>query len=318
MNRRLWLQTTASLAASPNAFAQSPQGKILVGFSAGGSIDLLARQVAEGLSNRLGRPFIVENRVGAAGRIAIEATKNAKPDGDTLLVCPQGPLTLFPYVFKNLKFDPFKDLAPIARLSTFDVAIGLGPATSADTIQKFVAWLKANPAKANFGSSGQGTLLHFTGISFSQKIGVRLTHVAYKGAAPAVADLMAGSVPMVVAPMSDMLEYHKVGRLKMVAITSAQRSILAPDVPTLKESDIDVEVPGWFALYGPASMPAEEVKARHKIVAETLGQTNVKERLLRMGMISAVLSPEDTLKAQKSEHLMWGPLVKSSGFSPED
>ena len=145
-----------------------------------------------------------------------------------------------------------------------------------------------------------------------------LTHVAYKGAAPAVADLMAGSVPMVVAPMSDMLEYHKVGRLKMVAITSAQRSILAPDVPTLKESDIDVEVPGWFALYGPASMPAEEVKARHKIVSETLGQTNVKERLLRMGMISAVLSPEDTLKAQKSEHLMWGPLVKSSGFSPED
>jgi tripartite-type tricarboxylate transporter receptor subunit TctC len=322
MNRRHWLQATAFLSASiPGAklaHAQSAQGKILVGFSAGGSVDLLARQVAEGFSNRLGKAFIVENRVGAAGRLAIDATKSAKPDGDTLLVCPQGPLTLFPYIFKNLKFDPFKDLSPIARLSTFDVAIGLGPGSGTDTMQKFVAWAKANPDKANFGSSGQGTLLHFTGISISQKTGVPLTHIAYKGAAPAVADLMASSVPMVVAPMSDMLEYHKAGRLKIAAITSAQRSVLAPDVPTLKELNIDVEVPGWFALYGPAGIPVEEVKKRHQVVAEILGQAAVKERLLRMGMVSALLSPEDTAKAQRSEHLMWGPLVKASGFTPED
>jgi tripartite-type tricarboxylate transporter receptor subunit TctC len=160
--------------------------------------------------------------------------------------------------------------------------------------------------------------LHFTGISIAQKTAATLTHVAYKGAAPAVIDLMAGSVPMVVAPMSDMLEYHRAGRLKIAAITSAQRSVLAPDVPTLKELDIDVEVPGWFALYGPAGMPTDDVKRRYQIVAETLGQSSVKERLLRMGMVSAVLSPEDTSKAQRNEHLMWGPLVKASGFTPED
>jgi tripartite-type tricarboxylate transporter receptor subunit TctC len=319
MNRRQTLQTLALMGSSGTAaWAQSAQGKVLVGFSAGGSVDLLARQVAEGLSSRSGRTFIVENRVGAAGRLAIEATKAAKPDGDTLLVCPQGPLTLFPYVFKNLKFDPFKDLTLIARLTTFDVAIGLGPASGADSIQKFIAWAKANPSKANFGSSGQGTLLHFTGTTIGQKTGVPLTHVPYKGAAPAVADLLAGSVPMVVAPMSDMLEYHKAGRLKMVAITSAQRSPLAPDIPTLKESDIDVEVPGWFALCGPAGIPVDELKRRHQMVAEVMSQTSVKERMLRMGMISAVLTPEESLKAQRNEYAMWGPMVKASGFTPED
>jgi tripartite-type tricarboxylate transporter receptor subunit TctC len=319
MDRRQTLQALALLGcAGTPAWAQGAQGKILVGFSAGGSVDLLARQVAEGLSSRLGRPFIVENRVGAAGRLAIDATKTSKPDGDTLLVCPQGPLTLFPYIFKNLKFDPFKDLTPIARLTTFDVAIGLGPASGVDTIQKFVAWAKANPSKANFGSSGQGTLLHFTGTSIGQKTAVPLTHVPYKGAAPAVADLLAGSVPMVVAPMSDMLEYHKAGRLKIVAITSHQRSPLAPEIPTLKESDIDVEVPGWFALYGPSGIPVDEVKRRSQLVAEVMNQTSVKERMLRMGMISAVLTPEETLRVQRNEHAMWGPMVKASGFTPED
>jgi tripartite-type tricarboxylate transporter receptor subunit TctC len=209
---------------------------VLVGFAAGGSLDILARIAAEELSSRLGKQFIVENKIGASGRLAVEGTKNAKPDGDTLLICPQGPLTLFPYIFKNLKFDPFKDLTPIARLSTFDVAISVGPASGADSIQKFASWAKNNPEKANFGSSGAGTLLHFTGISLAQKMGASLTHVGYKGSAPAVVDLMAGTILMVVSPMSDVLENHKAGRMKILAISSPHRSVLAPDVPTLKES----------------------------------------------------------------------------------
>jgi tripartite-type tricarboxylate transporter receptor subunit TctC len=320
-NRRRFVQGTATFTLStllPHSLAQSGNGKVLVGFAAGGSLDILARIAAEGLSTKLGKQFIVENKAGASGRLAIESTKSAKPDGETLLVCPQGPLTLFPYIFKNLKFDPFKDLTPIARLSTFDVAISVGPLSGVDSFQKFSAWVKANPEKANFGSSGAGTLLHFTGISLAQKIGAPMTHVGYKGSAPAVVDLIAGSVPMVVSPLSDVLEHHKAGRVKVIAISSSQRSVLAADIPTLKEVGVDVEVPGWFALYGPAGMPSDLVKKYNQALAETLAPSAVKDRLNKMGMISAVISPEDTLQVQRKEHLMWGPLVKSSGFTPED
>jgi tripartite-type tricarboxylate transporter receptor subunit TctC len=320
-NRRRFVQgaTASTLSvALPLSRAQSGNGKVLVGFAAGGSLDLLARIAAEGLSTKLGKQFIVENKIGASGRLAVEGTKSAKPDGETLLVCPQGPLTLFPYIFKNLKFDPFKDLTPIARLSTFDVAISVGPSSGTDSIQKLISWVKANPEKANFGSSGAGTLLHFTGISFAQKIGAPMIHVGYKGSAPAVVDLIAGSVPMVVSPLSDVLEHHKAGRLKVVAISSPQRSALAADIPTLKEVGIDVEVPGWFALYGPAGMPTDLVKKYNQALAETLAPPAVKDRLNKMGMVSAVISPDDTLQVQRKEHLMWGPLVKASGFTPED
>jgi tripartite-type tricarboxylate transporter receptor subunit TctC len=312
------------MSAAQQIFAQTNPaniggtGKVLVGFAAGGSLDILARIAAEGLSSKLGKPFIVENKIGASGRLAVEGTKAAKPDGDTLLVCPQGPLTLFPYIFKNIKFDPFKDLTAIARLATFDVAISLGPLSGADSLQKFIAWVKANPDKANFGSSGAGTLLHFTGISLSQKIGVPLTHVGYKGSAPAVVDLIAGSVPMVVSPLSDVLENHKAGRVKVVAVSSPQRSLLAPEIPTLKELGIDVEVPGWFALYGPAAMPVDLVKRYNQALVDTLAPQAVKDRLNKMGMVSAVISAEDTSQVQRREHLMWGPLVKASGFTPED
>jgi tripartite-type tricarboxylate transporter receptor subunit TctC len=319
--RRRFIQGTTATACSlalPMARAQTNNGKVLVGFAAGGSLDLLARIAAEGLSTKLGKQFIVENKTGASGRLAVEGVKSAKPDGETLLVCPQGPLTLFPYIFKNLKFDPFKDLTPIARLSTFDVAISIGPLSGVDNIQRFVSWVKSNPEKANFGSSGAGTLLHFTGISFAQKIGASLTHVGYKGSAPAVVDLIAGSVPMVVSPLSDVLEHHKAGRLKVIAVSSPQRSLLAADVPTLKEVGIDVEVPGWFALYGPPAMPADLVKKYNQAAADTLAPPAIKERLNKMGMVSAVISPEETSQLQRKEHAMWGPLVKASGFTPED
>jgi tripartite-type tricarboxylate transporter receptor subunit TctC len=310
--------SAASLPFSQTAWAQGATGKILVGFAAGGSLDLLARQTAEALSAGSGKTYIVENKVGASGRLAVDAVKAAKPDGDTLLVCPQGPLTLFPYVFKELKFDPFRDIAPICRLTTFDVAITVGTASGTDTLPKFLAWAKSNPTKANFGSSGAGTLLHFTGVSVAQRSGTALTHVGYKGSAPAVADLIAGSVPMVVTPLSDVLEYHKAGRVKVIAVSSPRRSPLAPDVPTLKESGVDLEVPGWFALYGPTGMPNDLVRKYHHLAANALAQNSAKERLTRMGLVSAVLSPEDTLIEQKREHQLWGPMVKASGFTPAD
>jgi tripartite-type tricarboxylate transporter receptor subunit TctC len=300
------------------ARAQTTPIKLMVGFAAGGSIDLMARVMAEQITLKLNRPVIVENRTGAAGRLAIDVVKSAKPDGDTLLACPQGPLTLFPYIFKNLKFDPFKDLMPISRLAVFDVAVGLGPLSGVDTLPKFLAWAKANPSKANFGSSGAGTLLHFTGIALSQLSGVALTHVPYKGAAPAVADLIGGNVPMVVAPMSDMLEHHKSGRLRVVAVTSPERSAFAPEVPTCNQEGIALEVPGWFALYGPAGMSNEVVDNLNRISHEALAAPSTRERFMKMGMVPGPTSRQQTLELQRKEHALWGPMVKASGFTPED
>lgn len=308
----------ASALLGRTANAQTNPIKLMVGFAAGGSLDLLARAVAEQITVKTNRAAIVENRTGAAGRLAVDAVKSAKPDGETLLVCPQGPLTLFPYIFKNLKYDPFKDLMPISRLSTFDVAIGLGPLSGADSLPKFLEWAKANPGKANFGSSGAGTLLHFTGTSLGQLSGVPLTHVPYKGSAPAVADLIGGNVPMVVAPLSDMLEQHKAGRLKVVAVTSPERGVLAPEVPTCKELGVALEVPGWFALYGPAGMPNEIVDNLNRIIQEVSAQPQIRERLLKMGMVPAPTTREQTLALQRSEHAMWERMVKASGFTPED
>ncbi len=300
------------------ARAQSTPIKLQVGFAAGGSLDLLARAMAEQIGLKMNRTVIVENRVGASGRLAIDLVKASKPDGDTLLVCPQGPLTLFPYIFKNLKFDPFKDLMPVSRLSTFDVAIGLGPQSGADSLPKFLAWATANPTQANFGSSGAGTLLHFSGVSISQLSGVALTHVPYKGSAPAVADLIGGTVPMVVSPLSDQLEHHKSGRIKVVAVTSPERSVLAPEIPTCKQEGIALEVPGWFALYGPAGMPNEVVDNLNRIVQESLVVPAIRERLMKMGMLPAPTSRAQTLELQRREFALWGPMVKASGFTPED
>jgi tripartite-type tricarboxylate transporter receptor subunit TctC len=328
-NRRRLLQSSAafglsasagllSLSAGRAAHAQNTPIKLMVGFAAGGSVDLLARSVAEQLTQKTGRAAIVENRTGAAGRLAVDAVKTAKPDGDTLLVCPQGPLTLFPYIFKNLKYDPFKDLMPVTRLTVFDVAIGLGPLSGADSLPKFLEWAKANPTKANFGSSGAGTLLHFTGTSLSQLSGVPLTHVPYKGAAPAVADLIGANVPMVVAPLSDMLEQHKAGRLKVVAVTSPERGALAPEIPTCKELGLPLEVPGWFALYGPAGLSTEVVDNLNRVVHEALGSPQMRERFLKMGMVPAPTTRSQTLELQRAESAIWERMVKASGFTPED
>lgn len=307
-----------AMAHSAPVRAQGGPVRLMVGFAAGGSIDLLARALAEPMGQALGRPVIVENRVGAAGRLAIDAVRSARPDGDTLLVCPQGPLTLFPYVFRNLKYDPFKDLAPVTRLAIFDCAVSLGPQSGAQTLPAFLDWVKAHPNQGNFGSSGAGTLLHFIGVSIAQRSGVPLTHVPYKGSAPAVADLIGGNVPMVVTPMSDVLEQHKAGRLKIVAITSPERSRIAPDIATCRELGLDVEVPGWFALYGPAGMPDAVAENLNRIAGEALANAAIRERLLKMGMLPATVSRQRTRELQVAEHRMWEPMVKASGFTPED
>ena len=261
-----------ALAGMSNAVAQSASVRVIVGFAPGGSVDALARMTGDAIATSTGRVVVVENKTGAGGRIAVDLVKGAAPDGDTLLVAPQGPMTLFVHVFKDkLKYDPAKDFSPVTRLVTADFALTIGPMVPAKDMAGFQAWLRTAGDKANFGSPGAGTLPHFVGISVGDKLGVPMTHIPYQGSAKSMLDLAGGTIAATVSPVTEALELHKAGKVHIIATTGAKRSPFVPDVPTFKELGIDLEVPLWFAVYGPAGVPPASVDTLRKAIDSALG-----------------------------------------------
>lgn len=323
MQRRIALSViTASvaLALQPGlAAAQSGSPvKIVVGFAPGGSVDSLARQVAEGLQGTLGRTAIVENRAGAAGRLAIEHVKGASADGDTLVLVPHGPVTLFPHVFKNLRFDMEKDFVPVTRIATGDYALTISAAVPATDLPGFIAWLKTAGDKANYGSPGAGTLPHLLGVTVARAIGAPMTHVPYRGSAPAMTDLAGGVLAAVLSPVTEALPLHNAGKVRIIATAGATRSPFLQGVPTLKESGIDVEVPSWFALYAPAATPAPTVARLRTAVQQSLSTPEATQKMKVLGLVPAPSQPQEQLALQRAESQMWARAVKESGFTPED
>ncbi len=263
-------------------------------------------------------PAIVENRTGAAGRLAIEAVKASAPDGDTLLLVPQGPMTLFTHVFRGLKFDPVKDFAPISRICIGDYGLTVGPSVPAKDFAGFRDWLKGAGDRASYGSPGAGTIPHFLGVATSRALGVPMTHVPYRGSALAVTDVAGGQIPCMVSPVGDAIEQHKAGRVRIVATMGAKRSPFLEGVPTLKESGIDLDVPLWYGLYAPAAVPPATLERLRSTVVASLGAPASKERVARLGLEPAPSTAAELSALQQRESAMWGPLVKASGFTPED
>lgn len=319
MDRRHALLAVPGLLALAGARAQSTNPvKLLIGFAPGGSVDALARLAAESIQQGTGRSAIVESRTGAAGRIAVEAVKAAAADGDTLLVAPQGPMTLFSHVFRGLKFDAFRDFVPVTRLAAGDFALTIGPAVPAKDLAGLRTWLKTAGDKATYGSPGAGTLPHFVGVSIARAMGVPMTHVPYRGSALAMNDLAGGALAAAVSPVTEALELHKAGRVRIIATAGATRSTFVDGVPTLKESGIDVDVALWFALYAPAATPQATVERLRAAVHAGLATPAAKERVARLGLVPAPSGAADLLALQRREAEMWGRVVKASGFTPED
>ena len=284
MNRRrtlhhgLRLALAAALAATGLAATAQPQPmKVVVGFAPGGSVDALARLVAEALQSGLRRTAIVENRTGAGGRLAVEMVKAAPPDGDTLLLAPQGPMTLFPYVFRGLRYDPARDFIPVTRVASGDFALTIGPMVPAKDMKGFRAWLATAGDKASYASPGAGTIPHFVGVAFARQVGVPMTHVPYRGSALSMNDLAGGSIAAAVSPVTEALELHKAGRVTIVATTGPTRSPFVDGVPTLKEIGIDVEVPLWFAVYASAATPAATLDRIRQGIHAALATPAAKE-----------------------------------------
>ena len=320
MKRRQFATLAAASAAAlaaPALLAQERTMKILVGFPPGGSVDVIARLLAEKMRGSLGQNVIVDNKPGAGGRVALVELKRAAPDGQTLVLSPSGALVLQPWFIQNLGYDPVKDFTAIARVTTFDFAITAGPGAPAGDLKAVLAWLKANPGKANYATSGAGTIPHFAGQLLAQATGVPLTHVAYRGGAPAAIDLVGGQIPLMVDTASETLEHHKAGRVRILAVTGEQRSKALPDVPTLKEAGFNLAADAFFGLYGPAGMAADVVARIDKAVADALRAPEIQEKVYGFGLVPSHSGSADLTATQAAHLKRWEAPVKASGFKAD-
>lgn len=303
----------AALApALPAAAQDKPALKIVVGFPPGGSADTLARLIGEALSKDF-QPVIVENRPGAGGRIALSQVKRAKPDGQTVIVLPSGPMVLFPHVYRKLDYDPVKDFTPVSLLARFQFGVVAGPSSTARTVQDMVAQARAKPNESSYGTPGQGTLPHFMGVLFEQQVNARLNHVPFQGGGPANAALVGGHIQYKFDVVSETAELHRTGRVRILAVTGPQRDPQVPEVPTLKEAGIDMEATAWFAMYAPAGLPPDTQARLESAVMAAVKRPDMRERLLSLGYEPAGSSGADLARTQRADLARWAAPIKATG-----
>ncbi len=214
----------STLMAAPLCRADTKPIKIVVGFAPGGSVDALARLTGDALRQEMKSNVIIENKLGAAGRLAVDYVKSSAPDGNTLLLVPQGPITMFPFVFRKLNYDPNRDFIPVTRIATGDFALAVGPLAPVKDLAGFREWLKTAGAKATYGSPGSGTVPHFVGTAIAKALGTPMTHVPYRGSTLSITDLAGGNIAATVSPLTEAMELHKAGRIRIIATTGSVRT----------------------------------------------------------------------------------------------
>ena len=321
MNRRKFIAATAAGLATASTRAAAQVGatpvKIVFPFGAGGGGDAVSRLMAEKIAAAIGRPVIVENKTGADGRIGIQAVKNAAPDGDTLLITTGPTMWLFPMTHPAPGYDPFADFAPIALLARFEFCVAVANNTGLKTMAELADWVKANPDKAAYGVPGAGTIPHFTGVGLSKLLGTEMRRVPYRGGAPAMIDLVAGQIPIVVGTLADALQQHRGGTIRIIAVASKARSPFVPEVPTLIEAGFNLSGDSWYGLWAPANTPPASIAKINAAVGGALAEDSVKQRLETLGLIPSPSSPEALTAVMKSDAATWADIVKASGFRME-
>src|SRR6516162_4455931 len=293
--------------------------KILVGFSAGGGTDVAARVMAQKLTDALGQTVVVENRPGVSGMLAAEAAAKATPDGYTLMMGSQTTLAVAPALYRKFSIDAARDFAGVAMAGVSPLVLVVHPSSPAQSVKDLIARAKAQPGSLNFGSGGLGTTPHMAGELFSIQAGIKLVHVAYRGEAPAINDLLGGQIPMMFANLSAVIGNVKAGSLRALAVTSAQRAATAPEIPTIAE----VALPGfdaatWFALVAPAGTPRDVVARLNSQVTRLVGQAEVRQRFADLGMTIGAGTPDALDGYVKSEIAKWSKVIKDADIrAPE-
>ncbi|GAA4343571.1 tripartite tricarboxylate transporter substrate binding protein [Pigmentiphaga soli] len=325
--RRVLALSLAALALSSASWAapslaQSYPSRpvtLIIPYPPGSSTnDILGRMLAKKLSDELGQQVIPENRAGASGNLGSKLAAQSPPDGYTLLVGVAAPLAVGPAVYKNLGYDPVKDLTPIAMFATTPYLMVVNPSLPVHNVKELIALAKKEPGKLNFASSGVAGSPHLCGELFKSMAKVDMTHVPYKGGAEAMTDLLSGRVQMICTGLTALTEHVKNGRLRAVGLASLKRSEQLPDVPTISEQGLDgFEVNSWTALFAPAGTPAPIVQRLYQAVARIIKQPDVDAFLLKQGSEPALMDPARLGAYLKADTAKWGALVRSTGMTAE-
>jgi tripartite-type tricarboxylate transporter receptor subunit TctC len=321
-SRRVIVAATLAVAAigGPAAAQEYPSRpvKIVVPFPAGGSNDIIARILAQKLSERAGQQFFVENRGGAGGNIGAEAVASSDPDGYTLLLAAPGPLTSNMALYKNLPFDPTKAFAPVSLVAQVPIVLMVHPSIEAKNVKDLIALAKAKPGSINFGSSGNGSTNHLAGELLKSMAGINIVHVPYKGAAPAMNDLIAGHIPVMFDNMPAVLPQVQGKKVNAIAVAGAKRASAMPDVPTVAESGVPgFDASAWFGLVAPAKTPPAVLKKLEGEVAAILKMPDVQKRFTELGAEPGNVSGAAFGKFLADETVKWTKVIQASGAKVE-
>ncbi len=320
MPRSIFAVVAAACIASPPAFAQTSDYpnrpvRVLVAFTAGGTTDILTRAVSQKLSERTKQQFVVDNKPGGGGNIGTELAARATPDGYTLIVNSVGPITVNPSLYKKLNINPLVDLVPIVKIADVPNVLVVHPSVPANTLDEFIAYMKANPGKLNYGSTGIGTSSHLSGFMLTQRTGAETVHVPYKGA-DALNDLLTGRVQFMFATIPSVIQHIQVGKLRALAVTSVQRSRALPDVPTVAERTFPgFEAGSWFGFFAPKGTPQNVIAELNKAVNEVL--PSLEAQMIREGADPAGGTPEQFAQFVQKEYDKWKVIVRDSKATAE-
>ncbi len=320
MKRRQILSMSAALTASTMigspVYSQSDKPlRVIVGFPGGVSIDVVVRILADKLKDEFKRPVIVDNRPGAGGRLAADVLKSAPPDGNTVMVTPIVVPVLAPMVFNKLSYNPATDFAPVIRLCDYSFGLAVSTDAPVKNLAEYLAWIKASPKNANFGSPAAGSLPHFFGEMIGSAIGIDLVHVPFNGGAALQAAVLGNHVPAGIDVVLEWLQNAKAKKVTLLATSGAVRSKVMPDIPTFKELGYpDIVGQGWFAMYAPAKTPATAINDINKAVNKVLAMPEVLDKFAALGLEVGGGSAADLQKTMNEDTKRWAPVVKKTGF----
>jgi tripartite-type tricarboxylate transporter receptor subunit TctC len=320
MNRRHLIGLAAAAAAgSAVPLVARAQGertlRILCGFPPGGSIDIVSRVVGDKMKDELRQNVIVENKPGAGGRLAADLLKSAPADGSTVMITPVVVPVLAPMVFSKLNYNPATDFTPVGHVCSFNFALTVPASLPVRTVPELIAFLKANPQKANFGSPAPGSLPHFFGEMLSREAKAELVHVPFAGGAALMNALMGGQVSAGIDVVLEALEAHRGGKVRVIAVSGESRSPALPEVPTFREQGFPgIVASGWFGMYAPARTPETVVTAYNRALVKALAHPEVLDRFARLALEPGGGSPADLTRLEQSFAARWAPIVKATGF----
>jgi tripartite-type tricarboxylate transporter receptor subunit TctC len=313
------LSLTQNFAHAQDAAYPNRPIKMLVGFGAGGGTDIAARIMAQKMSEILGQSIVVENRTGASGMIAAEDEAKSAPDGYVLMMGSQTTYAVAPNLYRKVTLDAAKDFAGVALTGASPLVLVVNPSFAAHSVKDVIAMAKADPGKINFGTGGLGTTPHMTAELFQYTAGIKMVHVAYRGEAPAINDLLAGQIPLMFANLSAVMGNLKAGTLRALAVTGAHRSPSAPDIPTVAESALPgFEAETWWGIVAPAGTPQAILAKLNAAARKALADDDTKKRFADLGMTNGGSSPEELDAYIKSEIAKWSKVIKDANIQPID